>query len=78
MIQIDSREHQKVIDGIKKAFDAAGEKWFVSKLYVGDYMNYDNPRLLLTESKISLNYVEMRASNMKDFVLRSSGQTKQE
>ena len=42
MIQIDSREHQKVIDGIKKAFDVAGEKWFVSKLYVGDYMNYDN------------------------------------
>lgn len=25
MIQIDSREHQKVIDGIKKAFDVAGE-----------------------------------------------------
>ena len=47
MIQIDSREHQKVIDGIKKAFDAAGEKWFVSKLYVGDYMNYDNPRLVV-------------------------------
>lgn len=47
MIQIDSREHQKVIDGIKKAFDAAGEKWFVSKLYVGDYMNYDNPRLVI-------------------------------
>lgn len=47
MIQIDSREHQKVIDGIKKAFDTAGEKWFVSKLYVGDYMNYDNPRLVV-------------------------------
>lgn len=47
MIQIDSREHQKVIDGIKKAFDEAGEKWFVSKLYVGDYMNYDNPRLVV-------------------------------
>ena len=47
MIQIDSREHQKVIDGIKKAFDVAGEKWFVSKLYVGDYMNYDKPRLVV-------------------------------
>ena len=42
MIQIDSREHQKVIDGIKKAVDQAGEKWFVSKLYVGDYMNCDH------------------------------------
>lgn len=26
MIQIDSREHQKVIDGIKKAFDAKRRK----------------------------------------------------
>ena len=49
MIQIDSREHQKVIDGIKKAFDEAGEKWFVSKLYVGDYMNYPKPVMRATE-----------------------------
>ena len=78
MIQIDSREHQKIIDGIKKAFDAAGEKWFVSKLYVGDYMNYDNPRLVVDRNKIFLNYAVMYANNMKDSVLRLSGQTKQE
>lgn len=47
IIQIDSREKPKAINSILKEFDNQGIKYHVSKLYVGDYMNYDNPRLIV-------------------------------
>lgn len=46
-IQIDSREKARAIRKILKAFDGAGIKHFSSKLLVGDYMNLDNPRLII-------------------------------
>lgn len=46
-IQIDSREKAKAIQKIIEEFDRQGVDHFVSKLYVGDYMNYDNPRLII-------------------------------
>lgn len=46
-IQIDSREKARAIERIVTAFDQQGVDHFVSKLYVGDYMNYDNPRLII-------------------------------
>lgn len=46
-IQIDSREKAKAIQKIIKEFDRQGVNHFVSKLYVGDYMNFDNPRLII-------------------------------
>lgn len=46
-IQIDSREKAKAIQKIIREFDSQGVDYFVSKLYVGDYMNYDNPRLII-------------------------------
>lgn len=46
-IQIDSREHQKAIKKIVAEFDQRGIKHPISKLLVGDYMNYDNPRLVI-------------------------------
>lgn len=45
--QIDSREKAKAIQKILAEFDRQGVDYFVSKLYVGDYMNMDNPRLLI-------------------------------
>lgn len=47
IIQIDSREKTRAIQKILKEFDRQGIKHPVSKLYVGDYMNYDNPRLII-------------------------------
>lgn len=44
IIQIDSREKAKAITKIIAEFDKQGIKHPVSKLMVGDYMNYDNPR----------------------------------
>lgn len=50
-IQIDSREHKKELERIKKQFDKCGIKYFISKLYVADYMSLDNPRLVIDRKK---------------------------
>ena len=47
IIQIDSREKPKAIGKILEEFDAQGIRHPVSKLMGGDYMNYDNPRLII-------------------------------
>lgn len=47
IIQIDSREKARAITKIVKEFDKQNIKHPVSKLMVGDYMNYDNPRLII-------------------------------
>lgn len=47
VIQVDSREKARVIKKIIETFDNRGIKHPVSKLLVGDYMNYDNPRLVI-------------------------------
>lgn len=46
-IQIDSREKARAIRNIIKTFDESGVNHFSSKLLVGDYMNLDNPRLII-------------------------------
>lgn len=46
-IQIDSREKARAIRKIVKTFDEKGVNYFSSKLLVGDYMNLDNPRLII-------------------------------
>lgn len=46
-IQIDSREKARAIQKIVKTFDENGVNHFSSKLLVGDYMNLDNPRLII-------------------------------
>ena len=47
IIQIDSREKARAIKEIVEEFDRQGITHPVSKLWVGDYMNYDNPRLII-------------------------------
>lgn len=47
VIQIDSREKAKAIKKILAEFDKQGIKHPVSKLFVGDYQNFDNPRLVV-------------------------------
>lgn len=47
IIQIDSREKTRAIKKIVAEFDRQGITHPVSKLMVGDYMNYDNPRLIV-------------------------------
>lgn len=47
VIQIDSREKSRAIKKIVAEFDVQGILHPVSKLYVGDYMNFDNPRIII-------------------------------
>lgn len=46
-IQIDTREKARAIKKILETFDRMGVKHYSSKLYVGDYMSLDNPRLVV-------------------------------
>lgn len=46
-IQIDSREKERAIKKIIAEFDRQGVNHFTSKLYVGDYQNLDNPRIIV-------------------------------
>ncbi len=46
-IQIDSREKQRAIKKILAEFKKQSVGFYVSKLYVGDYMSIDNPRLVV-------------------------------
>lgn len=46
-IQIDTREKAKAITKIIAEFDKQGIGHYRSKLYVGDYMSLDNPRLIV-------------------------------
>lgn len=50
-IQIDTREHTSELQRVKAQIEAEGAKTFVSKLYVGDYMSLDNPRLVIDRKK---------------------------
>lgn len=47
LILTDSREHRKAIKKILAQFDRAGVDYLISKLPYGDYMSYDNPRLVI-------------------------------
>jgi len=50
-IQADTREHKSEWERISKQFDALGVQYFRSKMYVGDYMSLDNPRLCIDRKK---------------------------
>lgn len=50
-IQIDTREHEKERIRIEKQLDQLGIDHFVKKLDTGDYMNVDNPGLIIDRKK---------------------------
>ena len=52
VIQIDSREKPKAIKTILSQFESARVKYFVSKLFVGDYQNLDNSKLVVDRKRI--------------------------
>lgn len=56
VIQIDSREKERAIKKIVEEFEQQNIKHPVSKLLVGDYMNYDNPRRIVDRKQ---NLIEL-------------------
>lgn len=58
-IQIDSREKSRAIRKILGEFDRSGVKYFVSKLYVGDYVNMEHPLVIIDRKQ---NIAEIAAN----------------
>lgn len=46
-IQVDSREKARAITKILAEFERQQVKHYISKLYIGDYMSLDNPRVIV-------------------------------
>ena len=63
IIQIDSREKARAIQQIVDEFDRRGIIHPISKLWVGDYMNYDNPRLVVDRKQ---NLLELCSNVTQD------------
>lgn len=59
-IQVDTREKARAIKKVLAEFDRQGIQHISSKLYVGDYMSLDNPRIVVDRKQ---NLLEV-ASNL--------------
>lgn len=63
MLLVDSREKPKAIKTILRELEKRGEKYSVTKLFIGDYMEYSNP-LLIVDRKQSIQ--ELAANCTRD------------
>lgn len=61
-IQIDSREKSRAIQKIVAEFERQNVKYFVSKLYVGDYINLERP-LVIIDRKQSIAEIAQNATS---------------
>lgn len=64
-IQIDSREKARAITKIVAEFDRQGVKHYISKLWAGDYMSLDNPRVII-DRKQNLTEICSNVTNNHD------------
>lgn len=75
-IQIDSREKQKAITKIIDEFEKQKIGYYVSKLWVGDYMSLDNPRLIIDRkqnlSEVCSNLTQQH-KRFRDEAIRARG-----
>lgn len=67
-IQIDTREKARAIKKIIAHFDEVGVKYYSSKLFVGDYMSLDNPRLIIDRKQNLLEVVSNVCQGHRRFV----------
>lgn len=63
VILIDSREKARAIKDIVAEFDSRGIKHYSSKLFVGDYMNLDNPKVIVDRKQ---NLTELTSNVCQD------------
>lgn len=69
VIQIDSREKPKAITKILSEFNRQGVKYYVSKLFAGDYMSMDNPKLVI-DRKQNLSEICMNVGSSEEEHIR--------
>ena len=67
-IQVDSREKARAITKIIEEFGKQEIKWYVSKLYVGDYVSLDNPRLVIDRKQSLIEVCGNMCQQHKRFV----------
>jgi hypothetical protein len=72
ILWVDSREKERAIKQILKQFDDAGVKWFISKLPVGDYMNLDNPKVIIDRKQNLLELTNNVCQDHKRFAAELS------
>lgn len=65
MLLVDSREKPKAIKTILKEFEERGIKYSISKLFIGDYMDYSNP-LLIVDRKQSIQELAQNCTRDHD------------
>ena len=63
VILIDSREKARAIKDIVAEFDSRGIKHYSSKLFVGDYMSLDNPKVIIDRKQ---NLTELTSNVCQD------------
>ena len=63
MLLVDSREHKSERDRITADFERRGIRYSITKLFIGDYMEYSNP-LLVIDRKQSIQ--ELAANCTRD------------
>ena len=68
VIQVDTREKAKAIKKILTEFDKRGVQHISSKLYVGDYMSLDNPKVIIDRKKDLLELCGNVCQEHKRFV----------
>lgn len=66
-IQIDSREKARAIKNILKEFDKQSIPHFVSKMYVGDYCNLENPLMIIDRKQNIAEIAQNATSGHKRF-----------
>lgn len=74
IIQIDSREKARAIRKIEAEFDRQGIQHPVSKLLVGDFMNFDNPRVVIDRKQSLIEVISNLTQDhrrFRDEVLRA-------
>jgi hypothetical protein len=66
-IQIDSREKARAITKIVEEFKKQGVSYYISKLWAGDYMSLDNPRLIIDRKQNLSEYCANTCQNHDRF-----------
>lgn len=68
VIQIDTKEKARAITKIVSYFDEKQIKHISSKLYVGDYMNFENPKLIVDRKQDLLELAKNVCQDKKRYV----------
>jgi len=72
-IVVDSREKPRATAKILKSFELSGIKYISSKLPYGDYMSYDNPRLVIDRKQNLAEICKNVVQDHKRFIAEIEG-----